>query len=245
MGDPTVLDDSQRRGFLATLLGVYLSPGESFVALLRRPPVVAAIVGIVALNLAFTAVWMANVEPREFMKAQIEEAGRWDEIPAERREEVLDQQSRVLPFMAWGGAVLGGPILVFLAGGLYLFIFRFFYASEVTFKQSLGIVAIVFLAVGLVTSPVSLLTLALKGDWTLNPQMVLQANLGAAVEREAVPKALYALLESLDLFSFWLLTLLSIGYAVASRRSTGSAFWGVAAPWILYVLGKIAWKALF
>jgi hypothetical protein len=243
MGGQTVLE-GDKQGFFATLLGVYFSPAQAFLGLLKRPPILAALAGLVAVNLAFTAIWTAKVEPREFMKAQIEEAGRWDQIPAERRDEVLDQQVRILPFMAWGGALLGGPIFVLLAGALYLFVFRFFYASDVNFRQAMAVVALTFLAVGLVSSPLTMLTLFLKGDWSLNPQSALQANLAVAVEREAVPKPLYALLESFDLFSFWVLFLLAVGFGLASRRSTTSAFWGVAAPWALFVAGKVAWAAL-
>jgi hypothetical protein len=244
MDERTTVAEGEKRGFLGTLLTLYVAPAEAFLALLKRPPVLAALAGIVALNLAFTAVWMAKVEPREFMKAQIEDAGRWDRIPADRREEVLDQQVRVLPYMAWGGAVVFGPLFALALGGVYLFIFRFFYASELSYRQSLAIVVLTFLAVGLVSSPLSLLTLFLKGDWTVDPRAVLQANLSVAVEKEAVPKPLYAFLESIDVFSFWLLFLLAVGYGLASRRRTSSALWGVAAPWAIYVAGKVALAAL-
>jgi hypothetical protein len=245
MDAPTLPEGGAPRGFLATLLGIYFAPGESYRALLKRPIILPALAGLVALNLAFTAVWMGKVDAQEFMKAQMEEQGSWDKIPAESRGEALEQQGKALPYFAWGGAVLGAPIFTLLVAVLYLFIFRFFYASELSFKQSLSMVAVTFLAIGLVTSPLTLLTLFLKDDWTINPQTALQANLGAAVERDDVPKALYALLESLDVFGFWLLGLLAIAYAASSRRSTGAALWGVAAPWALYVAGKVAWHALF
>jgi hypothetical protein len=85
-----------------------------------------------------------------------------------------------------------------------------------------------------------LLVFALKGDWNLNPQELLQANPTALLEKDAVAKPLWALLSSFDLFSFWVLFLLAVGFGVASKRATGSAFWGAAAPWLLYVMGKVA-----
>jgi hypothetical protein len=39
--------------------------------------------------------------------------------------------------------------------------------------------------------------------------------------------------------------LLAVGFGVASRKSTGAAFWGVAIPWALLVLIKVGWSALF
>ena len=39
--------------------------------------------------------------------------------------------------------------------------------------------------------------------------------------------------------------LLAVGFGVASRKTTGSALWGVAIPWILIVLAKVGWAAIF
>jgi hypothetical protein len=39
--------------------------------------------------------------------------------------------------------------------------------------------------------------------------------------------------------------LLASGFAVASRRTTVAALWGVAVPWLLIVLWKVGWAAIF
>jgi hypothetical protein len=90
-----------------------------------------------------------------------------------------------------------------------------------------------------------LLTLFLKGDWTLNPPEALQANPTLFVERDALPKAVFAFLGSLDLFSFWTIFLLALGFGRASRTRTGPAAWGVIVPWLLVVLGKVGLAAAF
>src|SRR5262249_24613937 len=155
------------RGFLQNLVDLYIAPSEAFRDIVARPNVLAPIVILLALNIAFTAVWLRNVEPREFMKAQIEQAGRWDKIPPDRREEVLDQQARLLPIFGWPGALLGAPIVIVVVGAVFLFVFRFFFAGELSFKQSLAVTGHAFLAVALVTTPLTLLTLWLKGDWSM------------------------------------------------------------------------------
>jgi hypothetical protein len=89
-----------------------------------------------------------------------------------------------------------------------------------------------------------LLVFSMKGDWNLNPQELLQANPTALLEKDAVAKPLWALLSSLDVFSFWVMFLLAVGFGVASKRATGSAFWGAATPWIVYVVGKVLFAFL-
>ena len=103
----------------------------------------------------------------------------------------------------------------------------------------------VFVATGLVTLPLTYLTLYLKDDWTLNAQEVLQANPSLFFERGQVAAPIFSLLGSLDLFSFWGMALLAVGFGLASRKTFGSAFWGVAMPWLLYVLVKVGLAALF
>jgi hypothetical protein len=129
---------------------------------------------------------------------------------------------------------------------VYHFVFRFFYASSVTFKPALSIVAHAFLAVGLVTTPLTLLVLKLRDDWNIPPQYAIQANLSLVLgDREGVPKFLWSFAESLDLFSFWLLFLLAVGFGAASSRRWTSVLAGVLAPWALYVVCKSTASALF
>lgn len=62
------------------------------------------------------------------------------------------------------------------------------------------------------------------------PREVLQANVSVFLDRAATPKPLYALAESLDLFSFWMMGLLAAGYGVANRKTTAWAAGGVVGP---------------
>ncbi len=52
------------------------------------------------------------------------------------------------------------------------------------------------------------------------------------------------LLVNLDLFSFWSLALLTIGFSVAGRVSKGKAAVGVVGLWVLYVVVAMLWAAL-
>jgi hypothetical protein len=39
--------------------------------------------------------------------------------------------------------------------------------------------------------------------------------------------------------------LLAVGFGVASRKTTGSALWGVGICWAIIVLVKVGWAAIF
>ena len=232
-------------GFFQNLIDVYFSPREAFTRIVRNPSFLLPLVGYVVLVLGFTGIWMSRMDAREFMKVQIEESGQADRIPAEQREAIIEQQAKWMPIFAWVMGPVGIAVTLLAIAGALMFIYRFFYSSEVTFRQAFAIVTWIFFAVGLVTTPLLLLVLQLKGDWNINPQEAIQANLGLLLEKSSAAKPLWALLSSIDLFSLWMIFLLAVGFGVASRKPTGSAIWGVVIPWALFVLVKVGWSAIF
>ena len=236
--------DEAAPGFLGILGNLYVAPSEAFAAILKRPTVWAPLLLAMALNAAFSVVWLQKIDAEAYMKARLAESPRTRDMPAEQRTQIVEQQAKMLPVYAGIGPVFVVVIALVVAGAL-VFVFRFFFAGEVTFRQGLAMTAWVFVALGVVTLPLTLLTLYLKDDWTLNPQEVLQANPSLFFERGEVAAPIFSLLGSLDLFSFWGIALLAVGFGLASRKPLRSALWGVGLPWLLYVLAKAALAAKF
>jgi hypothetical protein len=242
---PVPIEPEKPGGFLQNLLDVYFEPRAAFTRIAGRPAFLVPLALAVCLGLAFFGVWIQKVDAREFMQTQIEEGPFADRIPAERRAEIVEQQAAGLAKWGWINVAVFTPLMIVVCGAVLLFVYRFFYASEVTFKQALAVTAWVFLAVGLVTQPLTLVVMALKGDWNINPQDALQANLGLLLDRSTAAGPLWALFTSIDLFSLWMVFLLAVGFGVASRKTTAAALWGVGACWALIVLVKVGWAAMF
>lgn len=242
---PTPATATPERGFGRHVAGLLFSPREEFPSILARPRFWIPLACWMALGLAFTAVWIQKVDAREFMRAEIVKSGRAEKMAPGQMEQVLDTQSRFFKPISWTSALLAAPIITFVVGGVFLFVFRFLYAGELTFGHSLAIVAWSFFLLALVTTPLMLAVMGLKGDWNINPQEALQANLAMFLDRQTTSKPLYTLASSVDLFTLWVLWLFSTGYGVATRRTTGSAAVGVLSVWALYVLAKVALAAIF
>jgi hypothetical protein len=236
--------DGSGAGFFSILGNLLVAPSEAFAALLKRPTVLVPLALLLGLHLAFAVVWLRHVDPIEFMKARMAESPRAMQMPPEQRAAIIEQQAAWVAGSAWMGPAF---VLIFVAAlaGLLTFVYRFFFAGELSFKQGLAITAWVNLVVGLVTMPLTFLVLYLKGDWTVPPQEALQANPTLFFERDDLAAPLFALLGSLDLGSFWLMSLLALGFGLACRKPFASAIWGIGSLWLVYVVGKVALAAIF
>lgn len=231
--------------WLSAFANLYFAPREAFQALLVRPRFWIPLAAFLVLSLAFTAVWMQKVDAREYMRAQIEASGRADQMPSEQMESILDTQVGIFPVFAWLGPLVFIPLGLFAAAGLYLFVFRFLFGGNLTFSQSAAVLAWSVLAVGLITTPLTLLVMGLKDDWNMDPRIALQANVSLFLDKATTSKPLFSLAESLDLFSFWILYLMAAGFGVANKKTTGWAMAGAFGVWAIYVLGKVALAAVF
>ena len=232
-------------GFFQNLIDLYFSPREAFARIVRAPRFLLPLVAYVAIVLGFTGVWMHKMDPTEFMKTQIEESGRADKMTAEQKQAVIETQSKMMPIFGWVfGPVFIAILLLFVSGAL-MFVFRFFYGGDVSFKQALAIVIWTFLAVSIVSIPVTLSVLALKGDWNIDPNQAVQANLGLLLDKSTAAKPLWALFTSIDVFVLWMVFLLAVGFGVAIKKPTSSTLWGVVIPWLVFVGIKVGATALF
>ena len=232
-------------GFLGNLLNMYFEPRKAFASILRRPLLLAALAAYVAIVLGFTGVWMSKMDPHEFMKTQIEESPRADKMTAEQKQQIIETQAKMMPILGWVfGPVFIAILLLVVSGGL-MFVFRFFYGGDVGFKQALAIVTWTFLAVSIISVPVTLSVLALKGDWNLDPNQAVQANLGLLLDKSTAAKPLWSLFTSIDAFVLWMVFLLAVGFGVACKKPTSSTLWGVVIPWLVFVALKVGATALF
>jgi hypothetical protein len=85
----------------------------------------------------------------------------------------------------------------------------------------------------------------LKDPADFDLQHPLPLNLGAFLSPQTA-KWLQALASSFDLFAFWVILLMALGFSVGIKRmSYGKALTLVLLPWALVVLIRCGWVAAF
>jgi hypothetical protein len=126
-------------GPLQNLIDLYFEPRKTFGRIVKNPAWVLPFAGYLILVLVVTGLWLNNMEPAECMKGQLQESGQWDKLTGEQREGIIDQQATFIPIISWVSAFVSTPIILLIVSGALMFVFRFFHAGEVSFKQALAI----------------------------------------------------------------------------------------------------------
>jgi hypothetical protein len=200
---------------------------------------------ICIVSTASIAVFGQRVGWHDLIARQIENNSRTAQLSTEQKNQIIAQQEKFAPFVAYGGAVIGTFVVAVVIAAIFLGVFNLGSGTKIGFKTSLGIVSYGWVP-GIVSGLLGLLILFLKDPSTVDLQNLVASSPAAFLSSES-PKWLVSLLGSLDLFSFWTMILMAIGYSATNPKkiSVGKAFGSIIAVWFIYVLAKVGIAAAF
>jgi Yip1-like protein len=228
-------------GAIARIPGVIFSPGKTFESIARRPTWLAPLLLWTAMSVVVTSVLLPKIDYNRMIRASFEKRGQT--IPEERLQSIVQTQKRIAPVLYTGIAAVAPAAIALLVALVYWAAFKAF-GWDMKFAQAFGVTTHAF--VPSILGSILILPVLARRE-SVDPQTMgdlLRSNLGFLVDQES-SKMLHSLLQSLDLFSFWCLALLAIGFAAAAKVSRASAAGIVLTLWLLYVLGKAGLAAVF
>jgi len=175
----------------------------------------------------------------------METNARVQALPAEQREQAVERGAKFGAIFGYVGAVLGVPLSLALIAAVLLLTSKMI-GAQLTYRQLFAINSYAALT-ALVVVGLSTVVLFLVPPDDYDIQNPIAFNIGAYLDPQSTPKAIYSLAGSMDLFTFWRITLLAIGICAASSRtvSFGKALAAVALPWGLMVVVKMGWAVMF
>jgi hypothetical protein len=225
---------------LARVAGVFGSPGPTFASIARKPGWVLPIVISTLLSIAATAAVLPRLDIDSAVRERL--AARGVTMSEDRVDRIIETQKRFAN-IGYVWALLANIFITLILATVFWVSFKAF-GWDLAFRQSFGITSHALLPyIGatmlliLFVTRLDLVNPADLGDLT-------HANLGFLVDRKASP-VLHSLAASIDVFTFWVLALLVIGYAIASKVTRKKAATLILSLWGLFVLGKAGWTAIF
>jgi len=227
------------------VLGVLFSPGKTFEDIVKKPSWMLPIVLTTILSIAVSFSIDQRINWREFMSQQIEKNPRAAQMSAEQKQQQIEGGAKFSPAFTYGIGLLG-PILGALVVSLVMWgAYSLLGGASTNFGTAFSITSHAFLT-GLISSPLFILILYLKPYGTADLENPIAANLAAFLPDESA-KWLVALCKSFDIFTFWTLILLAIGFAaVNSKKLKGSKTYTIAfGVWAAFVACRVGWAFIF
>jgi hypothetical protein len=225
---------------LSRIFGVFFSPTRTFESIAARPTWLAPLLIWTMLSLAVTFVLLPRMDFRDAIRKSMERRGQT--VSQEQVDSIAEKQAGISRTIGWGIGVLSPTFVALIVGVVYWGAHKSF-GKDMSFGQAFGVTTHAFLPAAFGSL---LLIPVLIQRGTVSPEGVgdlLKSNLGFLVDPES--KALHSLASSIDIFSFWTIALLSIGYSRAARTTLGMSAGIVIALWLVYVVAKAGLAAAF
>ena len=229
--------------------GVIFSPKPTFESIAERPTWILPLILLCVVSVTVVFVFGQRVGWRGFMERQNQTNARlqkqMESMTPDQRDKMLETQTKYAAVFGYFGVVLVTFLGALLVAAVLLAAFNLIGGEKIGFTTSLGIVAHSWVP-GIIAGLLGILIIFLKDPSTVDIQHLVATNAGAFLSDDA-PKWQESLLSSLDLFVFWYLLLMSIGYSATDPKkiSFGKAFGTVVGVWLLYVIVKVGFTAAF
>jgi Yip1-like protein len=230
---------------IGRIFGVLFSPKVTFDSIARRPTWILPVIILCIVELSIIGVFSRRVGWRDLIEKQLAGNSRFQQLTPAQQETQIQVALKVAPIVAYVPAVVG-PFLVALAfAGILWLIFNMAVGAKFGFQTSLAVVSYCQVP-SILTGLVGILILFLKDPSTVDLQHLVASNAGAFLSGDS-PKWLSALLGSVDLFLFWEMILLAMGFnAVAPKKiSVGGAFAWILGLWVFGVMIRVGIAAAF
>ena len=225
---------------LARIPGVFFSPVRTFESIARRPTWLAPLILSTAMSLGLTAAILQKIDYGQLTRQAMQQRGQT--VPEDQMASIVEKQKKFGAIFGWVFGVVGPAVACLLVAVVIWGAFKAF-GWDARFSQAFGVTTHAFLP-GVLKS--AFLLFLITRQETVNPRALgdlVSSNLGFLVDSKAA--ALHSVLQSIDVFSFWTLALLVVGFAAAARVSRKAAAGIIIALWALFVLGKAGIAGIF
>ena len=240
---PQEVPTAPPKNFIARIIGAWFSPGETFAEMKHSPNLLLPIIFAIVFGALTGFAMSQRLDMARMMRENFDQAVADGQMKAED----ADAQAKTIGKFGSVQFVVVGALGVLISALVIAGIFKLIsmmMGHENTYAALLAVTLYAFIAVTLISSVVFLILLYLKDPSEItfkNMGNVVSSNVASwvtlALGDNALPKFLNGLLSRIDLFSIWILALLSIGYAaVTHRMKTATAATYLIALYVIYAV---------
>jgi hypothetical protein len=227
------------------IIGVFFSPKETFGGIARRPSWILPVVLMTVLGCIVGFTMDKRIDWREVASKRIEESPRAAQLSADQKEQQIAMGAKISPYFAYGFGLLGPILLAVIVSGVMLGAYNLLGGAGANFKVSIAIVSHAYV-VTLVSSLLLLLILFLKQPGTIDLENPIATNLGAFLP-DGTSKTVLALGTAIDIFSFWIIFLIGMGFSAFNPKKLklGNSIGIALTVWAVYEAIRVGITFIF
>lgn len=225
--------------------GIFFSPTEAFRAITRAPDILPPLVILIAISVISWEVILRKVGIEQIIRSQLETSGRASSMTPEQIQQAVSQGAKFAPIIGRVIALISVPFFLLIIALIGLAIMKAIFGLQLSFKTAYSVTTyawLPWLIAGLLT-----IAVAWFGDPAgFNMASPAPTNLGFFLSAQSVGRPLYTGAGSLDIFSFWTMGLLGVGFSEAAGRKLrpSTVFLCFFVLWVLWVLLRMGLAAI-
>ncbi len=230
---------------VARIFGVLFSPKATFQSIVRRPTWWLPIVVLILLAVVVVGIFDQRGGWPPYLQKQMESNSRFQQLTSQQQQQQLAVALKYTPPFVYGEVAVVVPLAIIIMAAIFLAIFNLVHGTQIKFKTALSIVSYAWVP-GIISGLLGIVVISLKDPATVDLQNIVAANASAFISSD-VARWKVMLLSSVDIFTFWEMFLMAIGFGVAAPRklTTAKAFVSIFVVWLVYVLIKVGATAAF
>jgi hypothetical protein len=237
--------DEAPKSFVSRVVGVFVSPGETFADVVRKPDIIAPLIISILSTIAFSEIMLAKIGMERIVRMQLEQSGRMSQMTPDQVDQAVSQGAKFGAILTHAIGLLAAPIAILIVAAVGLGIANLIFGAKTKFGTAFSITCYANM-ISVLGALVGILVMLFGDPEHFNPNAPIPTSLAFFMDQTHTSKPLFALATSLDLFTFWYMAILGIGFAATTggRSKPLTVFFAFVAVWAVYVLAKVGIAAM-
>lgn len=246
---PPPPDDQPAGSVFSRLIGIFISPGEAFEDIARKPGFLAPIILIIIAACGLFDTMYVKLGMETMTRLTLERSPFTSHLQPEQMEKAIQDSAshltRQLVITDISIVIVTFLFLLILAA-VGLLIVNVILGGQAKFKTLFSVASYAQLP-ALLGYALGFVVILFGGTDNLDPQNPIPLNLAFFLNYKEVAKPLFALAGSVDIVIIWMIILLGLGMSKATggKVKTMPITLCFVGAWAIWIIGKVALSAVF